>query len=357
MVNHDVVIYNFRLEIVEELLVKGFEVHISSPYGERIDELVALGCIFHETSINRHSTNLIGELKLLRNYYKLLKELNPDIVFTFTIKPNIYGGIISRLLSIPYVANITGLGTAVEEDGWLQKLSIMLYRFAFKKIDKIFLQNEENKQFFVENKIKIEKLEVIPGSGVNIERFPLLEFPGSKTIEFAFISRIMKEKGIDEVLEAAQKIRSLYPNTRFHICGFLEDDYKEILENAQKNGDIIYHGMIRDVKDVLEKVHCTIHPTFYPEGLSNVLLESAACGRALITTDRSGCREVVDEGVNGFLIKPKRPEELIEKITDFIEMDYEAKKRMGQLGREKVALEYNRSTVVNRYLELAATLT
>lgn len=351
LVNHDIVIYNFRLEIVQRLLNEGYEVHISSPYGERIDDLIELGCHYVEAEIERHGTNLIEEARLYIYYRKIIKNIKPDIILSFTIKPNIYGGIAARLAGIPYIANITGLGSAVENEGLLQKISVMLYKVAFKKVSCVFCQNEENQQFFIDNNIAIEKHKLIPGSGVNLEQFQVLEYPPKETVEFVFISRIMKEKGIEQYLEAAKYIRGKYPNTKFHICGFCEEDYEDRLAELQEEGIIIYHGMLRDVREIIEKTHCTIHPTYYPEGMSNVLLESAACGRPLITTNRSGCREIVDDGVNGYLVESQNTQELIEGIERFLMLDCETKRKMGIAGRKKVKREFDRDIVVNAYME------
>lgn len=351
LVNHDVVIYNFRKELVERLLGEGAEVYISSPYGERIDDLVNMGCHFKEVVLERHGTNIINEIKLIKYYKDLVKEVNPDVVLTYTIKPNIYGGFVCRLLGIPYIANITGLGTAVEKNGIMQKLTTFLYKRAFKKVQVVFFQNEENKQFFIDNKIAIGRHKIIPGSGVNLEYFMVLDYPPEEKVEFVFISRIMKEKGIDQYLEAAHFIRNKYPNTIFHICGFCEEEYENRLQSLQNEGIIEYHGMIRDVRSILIKTHCTVHPTYYPEGISNVLLESASSGRPIITTDRSGCREVVDDGVNGFIVMQKNSKDLIQKIMNFIEMDHHHKKKMGIDGRLKVEREFDRRIVVDEYLK------
>jgi galacturonosyltransferase len=186
---------------------------------------------------------------------------------------------------------------------------------------------------------------------VNLQRFSPLEYPGEETTEFVFISRIMKEKGADQYLEAAEYIREKYPNTRFHICGFCEQAYEQKLKDLHDKGIIIYHGMVRDVKQVIAKTHCTIHPTYYPEGLSNVLLESAACARALITTNRSGCREVIDNGINGFVVEQKNAQDLIEKIEAFLALPWEQKKAMGIAGRAKVEKEFDRQIVVEKYLQ------
>lgn len=351
LVNHDVVIYNFRLELVERLLADGHQVVISSPYGERIEDLKALGCEYREIDIARHGMNPVKELKLISDYKKLLDQVKPDMVFAYTIKPNIYGSIACRSRKVPCVTNITGLGTAVENGGLVQKITVLLYKYAFTKVQRVFFQNTENMQFFVDHKIALGKHDLLPGSGVNLQRFEVLEYPETDTVEFAFISRIMKEKGIDQYLEAAEYIRSKYPNTVFHVCGFCEDAYEEKLKDLTDKGIINYHGMVRDIKGFLKGIHCTIHPTYYPEGLSNVLLESSACARPIITTDRSGCREVIDDGVNGYVVKQQDSQDLIEKIEKFLELNVEERKAMGLAGREKVEREFDRQIVVEKYLK------
>ena len=351
LVNHDVVIYNFRKELVERLLNEGAEVYVSSPNGKRINELVEMGCHFKEVNMDRHGTNIINEYKLIKYYKRLVKEVNPDVVLTYTIKPNIYGGFACKALNKPYIANITGLGTAVEKAGVMQKVTTFLYQQAFKKIQVVFLQNEENRDFFIDKKIAKGSHKLLPGSGVNLDHFKLLEYPPEDKIEFVFISRIMKEKGIEQYLEAAKYIKSKYPNTKFHICGFCEEEYEDKLLKLQEDGVIEYHGMISDVRSILTRTHCTVHPTFYPEGISNVLLESASSGRPIITTDRSGCREVVNEGVNGYLVKQKSTQDLIDKIIQFINLEYHEKESMGVFGRSKVELEFDRKIVVEEYVK------
>lgn len=351
LVNHDVVIYNFRLELVEHLLADGHQVVISSPYGERIEDLKALGCEYREIDIARHGMNPVKELKLISDYKKLLDQVNPDMVFAYTIKPNIYGSVACRSRKVPCVTNITGLGTAVENGGLVQKITVLLYKYAFTKVQRVFFQNTENMQFFVDHKIALGKHGLLPGSGVNLQRFEVLEYPETDTVEFAFISRIMKEKGIDQYLEAAEYIISKYPNTVFHVCGFCEDAYEDKLKDLTDKGIINYHGMVRDIKGFLKGIHCTIHPTYYPEGLSNVLLESSACARPIITTDRSGCREVIDNGVNGYVVKQQDSQDLIEKIEKFLKLSVAERKAMGLAGRAKVEREFDRQIVVEKYLK------
>lgn len=351
LVNHDIVIYNFRLELVEKLLSNEYQVCISSPYGERINDLINLGCKYYDISIARHGMNIIKEIVLIKKYKSLLDEVRPSIVLSYTIKPNIYGAIACMSSKIPCVANITGLGMAVENKGIKQLISILLYRFSFRRVQRVFFQNTDNMQFFIDHRIAIGKHALLPGSGVNLERFSLLPYPIERNTEFAFVSRIMKEKGIDQYLEAAAWIRAKHPMTVFHVCGFCEDSYEELLLDMNEKGIIKYHGMIRDVKSFLEGIHCIIHPTYYPEGISNVLLEACACGRPIITTNRSGCREIIEDGVNGYVVRSKNGNDLIEKIEQFLALPYDQKLKMGLNGRAKVERGFDRNIVVNAYLD------
>lgn len=351
LVNHDVVIYNFRKELVERLLSDGNEVVISSPYGERIDLLKELGCKYVPVKMDRHGKNPLDEMKLILYYIELIRVVQPDIIFSYTIKPNLYGALAAAVCKVPIVVNITGLGSAVENPGKLQKLMIIAYKIALRKVQTVFVQNEENRQFFIDNHIAVDKLKLLPGSGVNLEQFHVLEYPDDKTVEFVFISRIMKEKGIDQYLEMAKYIKEKYPNTRFHICGFCEEEYETTLKELGEKGTIIYHGLIMDVREVLQYTHCTIHPTYYPEGLSNVLLESAASGRPIISTNRSGCREVIDDGVNGYIVPVKNVKELIKVVEKFLSLSNEERKAMGLAGRRKVESEFDRIKVIEKYKE------
>lgn len=351
LVNHDLVIYNFRKEIVQRLIQENYEVYISSPNGKRIPELIEMGAHFIEANMDRHGKSVLNELKLLDYYKKIIREIQPEIIFSFTIKPNIWGAIAARKYNVPFVANITGLGSAVENPGFLQKITVLLYKYSFSKIQTVFFQNKENLQFFIDNKIAVGKHKLLPGSGVNLTQFTPLEYPNDDTIEFIFISRIMKEKGIDQYLEAAKVIKDRYPNTHFHICGFCEEAYEDKLQEYEDRGIITYHGMVSDIREVLKNTHCTIHPTYYPEGLSNVLLESSACARPIITTNRSGCREVVNEGLNGFLIEEKNVNQLVKVVDKFINLPHSQKIEMGKQGRRFVEKIFNREIVIEKYLQ------
>jgi galacturonosyltransferase len=349
LANNDVGLYKFRKELIEVLLEE-YEVHIVLPRGNFVDELVQMGCIFHATEFQRRGTNPFSDLALLNKYRSLLREVSPVAVLTYTIKPNIYGGIACAERNIPYIANITGLGTAVENAGVLQIITTTLYKFALRKAKKVFFQNEDNLLFMKNKGIVRANYDLLPGSGVNLKQYRAMPYPDGDTIDFIFVARVMKEKGIDQYLEAAEYITKKYPHTKFHICGFCEAEYEGRLEECQASGAVVYHGMVSNVREYIAQTHCTVHPTYYPEGLSNVLLESSACARPIITTDRSGCREVIDNGVNGFVVRQQDSQDLIEKIEQFLALSWEERKAMGLAGRAKVEREFDRQIVVEKYV-------
>ncbi|PVE67194.1 glycosyltransferase family 4 protein [Priestia megaterium] len=358
LANNDVGLYKFRKELINELVKKN-EVYISLPNGELIPELVEMGCVFIETSISRRGKNPLTDLKLLMKYNNIIKDIKPNVVLTYTIKPNIYGGLACRINRVPVISNITGLGSAVENKSLLQKITLFLYRRALKKAKCVFFQNSSNANFFIEQKIVTNNYKLIPGSGVNLDYYKLLGYPADseEMINFLFIARVMKEKGIDEYLEAAIYIRNKYPYTKFHVLGFCEELYEEKLHNLHNEGVIEYHGMQKDIREFHKIAHCIVHPTYYPEGMSNVLLEGAASGRPLITTDRAGCKEVIDDEINGYIVKQQDSQDLIEKIEKFLELKYKEKRQMGLQGRIKVEEEFDRTIVVNSYLQELSYLT
>ncbi len=351
LANNDLGLYNFRKELLERLLNDGNEVYISLPYGPKIEEMCKLGCKFIETNVDRRGTNVIKDINLFFQYIRIVKKIKPDVILTYTIKPNIYGGIVSRLTKTVYIENITGLGTALENKGMIQKVTILLYKVALKEAKCCFVQNTENLKFMMEKIGYNEKYKLIPGSGVNLKKFKVLEYPKEDDkIRFFFISRIMKEKGIEQYLETAKYIVNKYPNTEFHILGFCEQNYEEILKELEEKNIIIYHGRKDNIIPFLKESSCTIHPSYYPEGMSNVLLESAASGRPVITTDRSGCRETVDNEKTGYIIEERDTKELENMVEKFIKLPYEDKVKMGVLARKKMEKEFDREIVIQAYV-------
>ena len=343
-------LFSFRREMIEQL-ARTYRVVILAKDTGRVEEFRAFGCEFRDMAIDAHGTNPVKELQLISAFKKQLREIGPDVVLTYTIKPNVYAGMACAALKIPYVANITGLGTAVENGGVMQKLALALYRRGLRRAQMVFFQNQENQRFLLERGIIKGRYDLLPGSGVNLSRYQVLPYPHGDTVDFVFIARIIKEKGIEQYLDAAQAIREKHPETRFHICGAMRPAYEQRIAELQDKGTVIYHGHVSDISQIHAISACTVHPTFYPEGMSNVLLESCACGRPIITTDRPGCREVVDNGVNGFVVRQQDSADLIEKLEAFLALPWEKRREMGLAGRAKVEREFNREIVIQKYLQ------
>lgn len=352
--NSEMVIFKFRLELIERLLAESYEVYTAFPktaFGDGKTISQKYGCHYIELDISSHGTNPFADLALLQQYKRVLYELKPDVLLTYTIKPNIYGAMAAASCNVPCIINVSGLGTAVEQSGILQLITTTLYRMATRQVQCVFFQNTENEEFFAGRHIADGKRKLLPGSGVNLNRFEVMDYPHDDTIDFLFMARILKEKGIDQYLDAAAAIHAKYPNTVFHVLGVCDDEtYLAKLEELDAQGVIQYHGQQKSVLPFQKISSCTVHPTYYPEGMSNVLLESAACGRPIITTDRSGCREIIDDGINGYICKQKDSADLIRQIEKFMQLTWEQRRDMGLAGRAKVEREFDRQIVVNAYL-------
>lgn len=347
--NEYTTIVNFRMELVNALIKAGHTVSVALPLHERVAEIRALGCEVYSLPIDRKSRNPFKDFIILRHICKILKTFKPDMVFTFTIKPNVYGGMACALNHIPYVSTITGLGSSIQNGGMMQKLSLFLYKLGLRNAQKVFFQNEENRDILCRNKIYMGAYEMIPGSGVNLDRFHLMEYPEGNEINFIFVARVMKEKGIEEFFEAVKYIKIKYPQCNFHICGPYEGAYETQLKDLEQKGIVVYHGMVNDMLKIYKFAHCIIHPSYH-EGMANVLLESAACGKAIICSNINGCKEAVVDGVNGFLVDVKSAESLKWKIEQFVLLSYDEKKTMGLVGRKKMEREFDRNFVIKKYL-------
>ena len=351
LANNDVGLYNFRRELLEQLIEQGYEVYISLPYGDKVEPLKRLGCIYINTPIQRRGTNPFTDLKLMINYYRMIRKVRPKIVLTYTIKPNLYGSIVCLLSRTPYINNITGLGSGFSGKKLVTKLLIFMYKVALKKSTMVFFQNKADMDFMLHHRMISGKYSLIPGSGVNLNQFQYAAYPPEGKWIFTFIGRIMKEKGIEEFLSAARAIKQKYNNTQFNIIGSIEPTqafYRELIAQYEAKNYVKYHGFQKDVIKFIVESHCIIQPS-HSEGMSNVLLESAAVGRALIASDIPGCREAIDD--NGYVFSVGDVNDLIRKIEDFIHLPYEKKVAMGKMSRQKVEREFDRQIVINKYLQ------
>lgn len=344
--------YNLRREIIERFVQEGYHVTLIAEFLSHVEALSAAGCNLINIQTGRHGTSVMKDVRLFLKYLQILHSCQPDIVLTNNIKPNVYAGLACRLLRIKYIPNITGLGTPVEKPGPMQSLTTFLYKIGVAGASAILFQNKENEKFFQERKLVSPKSKVIllPGSGVNLQSHPLMEYPQDGKIHFLFVARIMKEKGIDLFLSAARKFHN--ENHVFEVVGGCDDEnYLKILKEAQEQGFIIYHGLQKDVTPFYERCSCLLYPSYYPEGMSNVLLEAAACGRPAIAADRSGCQETVDDGVSGYIVPVNDEQAVLQAVEKFLNLTWQQRRDMGLAARAKVEREFNREIVVQKYLK------
>lgn len=355
LANNSIGLYNFRFELVEHLIKKGYEVYFSLPESiddEKVKLLIMAGAKHIETKINRRGINPYKEFQLLYNYRKLISKIKPDLIITYTIKPNIYGTYLAGIKNIPSLMNITGLGTAFTKP-IIKDLIIHLYKYTCRMAKIVFFENESNRKFFLDNRIvDINKTVLLPGSGVNTFKFkPLKKEKLNDRIKFLFIGRIMKEKGINEYLNVANNITSKYNNVEFYVMGFFEEKEYEKVFNMNENNRIRYLGFSSDVRNEIAAVDCIVNPSYH-EGMSNVLLEAAAMGKPLIASNIPGCKEIVSDGENGFLFDVQSSKSLEEKIIKFINLNEETKVQMGEASREIAVRKFDRNIVIEKYLEV-----
>lgn len=349
--NHFITLYNFRKELIRKMVMDGYEVFISLPKSEENRFFSDMGCEIIETAIDRRGINPIRDIGLMLSYIKIMNKLKPDIIFSYTIKPNIYGCIASNITKHRQISNVTGTGALFFKKNLISTLAKILYKISIKRSYKVFFQNNGDKAFFLENGIIYDNYEVLPGSGVNLEEYTLSDFPSADEINFIFVGRVMELKGMDEYLACAEVIKERYSNTRFYIAGFIEEDrYREIIDDYHTKGIINYLGFQKDIKLWIQKCHCTVLPSRGGEGVPNVLLESAAIGRVCIASKINGSNDIIIDGVTGYLFETGNAADLIEKVEDFLKLDYATKKEMGILGRERVESEFDRQIVIDAYM-------
>ena len=352
--NDTTFVYNLRKEIIEDLCNRDQDVIIVAQFKDYIEELKDIGCKLIELKIPRRGKNPFSDINLYNHIKHILKENEPDIVFSNSIKPNVYFGIATSKLGIPFVPNVTGLGSALLNPGSVKKIAHTLYKMGVKNSKTIFFQNNYNKEYFYNSKIigKSKDCLVLPGSGINLEKYSYFEYPETdRSIKFIMIARIMRDKGIFEFLNAAEIIKSKYPNVEFTLVGDYDDlSFKDRIDKLNDNGIITYLGYRQDIDELIKKSHCIVHPSYH-EGLSNVLLEAGATGRPVIASDIPGCRETFIDGVSGLAVKVKDSDDLTRKIEEFINIPHNKKAQMGKANREHVAKKFDRKIVVDKYIE------
>ncbi len=340
-------LYDFRNELVEALLEK-YKVVVSLPDEVKTAQLAEEGCEIHHTDINRRGMNPVQDLKLLQSYKKLLRQVKPDLVLTYTIKPNVYGGMACASMGIPYFATVTGLGSAFQKKGIMLQMIKTMYRMGIHKAACVFFQNEDNQRIFTENKIVKGKTRRVSGSGVNLAKHPFSPCPQQKDVHFLFVGRMMREKGIGEFLQAAAALHS--EKVHFELLGYCDEDWQTQLNDAQEKGEIKLLGFDPEVQAYYDACSAVILPTYH-EGMSNVLMEASATGRPVIATAIPGCQEIFEEGVTGFGCQPRSAQSLIEAIRRFLALSPDQRAAMGAAARKKMEREFDRQKVVQAYME------
>ncbi len=351
LANHSGGLYDFRKNLIAELK-KHATVTAAVPRNDRWEELNNLADKVIELPIDRRGMNPLHDSKLFRQYRAMLKEVKPDLVLTYTIKPNIYGGMACRMAHIPYAVNITGLGSAIENGGWLKKFVLALYKPALKGAKVVFFENAGNRDTLVKTGVVPDGRDVVlNGAGVNLEDYPYQTYPQDGPVRFLFVGRVMHEKGVDELFAAAKRMKQKYGDgVQFHIVGSFEEAYKPVMDELEQAGVVQYHGYQSDMKPFYAMASCVVLPSYH-EGMSNVLLEAAASGRPLITSNIPGCREAVEDGVSGYLCPTKDTDPLFDTMQRFAELPQDCRAEMGLRGRQRMEEQFSKTAVVAKTIE------
>lgn len=360
--NHSYMLYQFRRELIEKLMEE-YEVVLSMPFVGHEDDFAAMGCKCVETDVDRRGINPVTDFKLLQFYNKIISDEKPDKVITYSIKPNIYAGLICKHRKIPYYANVQGLGTAFQKKFLAQFVGI-LYKTAFRKVSAVFFENQGNAQEFINRKLVAQdKIVVLNGAGVNLEHYaytPVSSYQEEEQNEesragkmhFLYLGRIMKEKGINELFTAMRRLHEEYGDrVVLDIVGFFEDEYKNTVEKMVEDGIAVFHGFQEETRPYYAMADCIVLPSYH-EGMSNVLLEASAMGRPVITSDIPGCREAVEDGKSGYLCEVKDAGMLYAKMKQMVDKSVEERDAMGRCARKRMEEMFDKNRIVEQTVEI-----
>lgn len=345
LTNHSYMLYRFRRELIEKLMQNN-EVVLSMPFVGHHDDFVNMGLRCIETKMERRGINPFTDFSLMRFYKKMLKEEKPDLVITYSIKPNVYGGLMCSKLKIPFYANVQGLGTAFQKKG-LAEFVTLLYKTAFKKVETVFFENQINADEFVNRKIiSADKETVLNGAGINLDEYAYRNYPANEIPHFLYLGRIMKEKGMDELFEAAQRLHKDGEKFILDLVGFFEDEYKDRVIDLENQGIVKFYGFQENPIPYYEAADCVVMPSYH-EGMSNVNLEASAIGRPVITTNIPGCRESVEDENTGWLCEPQNSDSLYMKMKAFLKTGIQKREQIGRNARKKMENEFDKRLIVS----------
>lgn len=339
-------LYDFRHELLQTLMEKN-NVVAATPLDDKVPELEHLGVRLIETMMERRGMNPIQDISLIRTYFRLIKLECPDLVITYTIKPNIYGSAVCRIKKVPYAVNITGLGTAFQGQGFLRKMVTAMYKLALKKAKVVFFENAGNMRLFIDEKIiKKEQAKLLNGAGVNLDRYSVLPYPNdTEETRFLFMGRIMAEKGVNELFEAIRLLKREGIRCSLDMLGSFDENYNDIIKEAESEGWLRYHGYQSDIRPFIANCHCFVLPSWH-EGMANTNLECASSGRPVITSNINGCLEAVEDGVSGYLCEAKNSESLYSVMKQMTELSVEERCTMGLAGRKRMEDVFDKKKVV-----------
>lgn len=359
--NHAWAIHNFRMPLVKFLRNHGFIVEILTEYDGYEEKFESQVDGIHSLFISRDGINPLIDFFTIVDIYRKLKQINPDYILLFSIKPVIYGSIAARILSIRSISMITGLGTGFLLDNWVTKIVKVLYRIALKDSAAVIFQNSDDKDLFIaENLLDSSIVKQTPGSGVNLERFQFRKLNTNSETNFILVARMIRDKGIEEYYRAAKILKREYEDINFRLLGPIGVSNRSSIkryeiEKWHRSGIIEYISESDDIRNYIYDATCIVLPS-YREGTSRVLLEAASMGRPLIATNVTGCKEIVTDGFNGYLCAPKDPEDLAKKMECMILASFEERQRMGDNSRIKIEKEFDEKIVFNIYLEILNSL-
>jgi len=349
-------LYNLRLGVIHFLQSKGFEILAIAPNDDFMKLLEQENCKTVAIEMDRRGTNPLSDVALmfrLRNIYRTYK---PDFIIHYTIKPNVYGSLAAKLAGIPSIAVVSGLGYAFSGRGWLYQIATRLMKTAFAFAKEVWFVNKDDRELLLQaNIVSEEKTVQLPGEGINTEKFaPIPKTVSSDKFVFLMSARLLWEKGVGVFVEAARKLKPKYPHAEFQLLGFLTDDEtagvtKAQVEKWETEGIVKYLGKTSNVIPFLANADCILLPSFYREGVPRALLEPASMAKPIITTDNVGCRDVVDDGVTGFLVKPNNSADLADKMERMLNLSEAERREMGKKAREKIIREFDERLVLKEY--------
>lgn len=343
------------MNFVKELMAQGHEVHTIAPCDEYTKFLEEAGCTHHDVIMDSRGANPIKDTALIFELFSIYRRLRPDVILHYTIKPNVYGTLAAAMLKIPVVNNMCGLGTIFLKDTVVAKFALWLYKIAFRFPKKVFFQNPDDLNLFVERKLIDQKIcDLLPGSGIDLSRFQPVDFKRNQPFTFLLISRLITDKGILEFVEAAKKLKSSGMQAKFQLLGAKDPKHKRgievsVIDEWVKAGTVEYLGTTKDVRHFIQQADCIVLPS-YREGTPRTLLEASSSAKPIVTTDVPGCHHVVKHQYNGLLCKLKDADDLASKMLEMANYDDETLRKMGQNGRAKMETEYDEKIVAEKYL-------